>query len=116
MDLVQRAQEQGRMVKGWWLRSDVPLTSDKRARQEARADVPDFPFAEMEVNESFEVTPKDLGLTPCPHCGDTKLLETANIVSRAASKFKYDQRGADNFRDFATRQIGGRLVRCHRTL
>jgi hypothetical protein len=47
-----------RIVKGWTLRNDVPLVTDKCDRQAAKADLPDFPFEQMERNESFEVRPE----------------------------------------------------------
>jgi hypothetical protein len=107
-DLLDQMNK-GRMVKGWWLRDDVPLVTAKCDRQERKADIPDFPFAEMELHESFEVYPEQVG--------EDDLLRTANIVSRAASKFKYESRdGTMLTRSFATRQIRGKFVRCHRTL
>jgi hypothetical protein len=107
-DQIEREPKR-RIVNGWVLKSGVPLVTAKCDRQARQADVPDFPFEAMELNECFEVTPDMVG--------ETDLLRTANIVSRAASKFKYESKDicGNLTRDFKTRQIRGRFVRCHRT-
>lgn len=106
-----------RIVDGWTLRSNAPIVKDRQSRQLKRALRPAFPFGYMDLNESFDCTPQMLGLEPCHHCGDTRLLETANIVSRAASHHKTNTKDllGNLTRDFKTAQIGG-AVRCQRIL
>lgn len=122
-DLVELAriradESHERMVKGWLLRDDIPLIKDRRQTQKRRALNIEWPFREMNVNESFDVHPEQVGLPGrCPHCDRDSLLQAANLVSRAASSVKYDRDTCGNVtRSFETHQINGQLVRCHRIL
>jgi hypothetical protein len=107
-----------RMVGNWMLRSDLPVMPDKRGRKRRQPLHIEWPFLEMQIGESFDVLPEQVGLEPsCSRCDRDDLLKCANIVSSAASSVKYTRDICGNItRNFETHQIGGRLVRCHRTL
>lgn len=97
-----------RQVGRWILQSGQSMDRDRQAVHHARAQRPDWPFAQMRRGESFDVRPNDVG--------EDDLLRAANIVSSAASQFKKSSAREGNAADFKTAQIGGRFVRCKRTL
>jgi hypothetical protein len=97
-----------RKVGRWLLQTGLSMDRDKQAEHHARAQRPDFPFVNMRIGESFDVRPTDIGADD--------LLRCANIVSSAASSHKKRQAQAGHAVDFKTAQIGGRFVRCKRTL
>lgn len=107
-DLFDRLNTE-REVDGWLLRSDIPVAHDKQERHHAKAQRPAFPFQHMREGECFDVHPRQVG--------EEDILRAANIVSSAASSFKYKSRQGDQItRDFKTAQVGGRFVRCWRIL
>lgn len=97
-----------RTIGQWILRSGVPVERDKQERHHARSQRPTFPFSAMLRGECFEARPQDVG--------EDDLLRTANVVSSAASQFKKQAAKEGRTVDFKTAQIGGRFVRCWRTL
>lgn len=97
-----------RTVGRWRLQTGQSMDRDKQAEHHARAQRPDWPFAQMERGESFDIRPHDVG--------EDDLLRCANVVSSAASGFKKRRAHEGHSVDFKTAQIGGRFVRCKRTL
>lgn len=86
----------------------VPIAADRSDVQRTKWDASKFPFARLEVGDSFTVRPPE----------GEELIFTQNTVSGAASV--YARRAAKEAPDaprkaFTTRQQGGRFVRCWRT-
>lgn len=96
--------ERDRIVGGFVIERGIPVSSDRQESQRPKWEAPKFPFAALRIGESFTVSPPD----------GFSLLETQNTVSGAACSYRKKQEpGSCNF---TTRQIGGRFVRCWRTV
>lgn len=89
-----------RVVGGYVLSSDIPVSTDQQPRQRSSWEKPEFPFAEMRVGESFRQDP-----LPGQH-----IIQCQNMVSGAASLFSRN----NPHMKFTTRQHRGGWVRCWR--
>lgn len=85
----------------------IPVGRDGSDVQRGKWEKPDFPFARMEVGDSFVVRPE--------HCGGAPLIVVQNLASGAASAY-CKKNFAPGARKFTTRQIGGEFVRVWRVI
>ncbi len=76
------------------IESGIPVGKDKSPEQRPKWTKPDFPFAKMDVGDSFVVRPSD--------CGGAPMIVVQNLCSGAAAVYcKNFTRGV---RKFTTRQ------------
>jgi hypothetical protein len=90
-----------RIVKGYEIKSGLPIAADKQGRERAKWDKPDFPFEALRNGDCFDVPPLH----------DLDLLRTQNMVSGAACQYR-KKHGPSGW-NFTTRQMNG-FVRCWR--
>lgn len=104
MDLFDHAAMR---VGDFPLSRGLPVQGDRSSTRNRQWKRPDFPFAKMEVGDSFDCYPHQ--------CGGAPLIVVQNIVSGAAATFR---KNSEDKRTFTTRQVRnqsyGEFVRCWR--
>lgn len=92
-----------RIVGAWTLQDGIPIATDRQNSQYAKWETPLFPFGEMLVGESFVYFPQP----------GERLIQAQNRVSGAFCAFRRKLEPEDR-RNWTTRQINNRFVRCWR--
>lgn len=101
MDLFDHASMR---VGDFPLSRGIPVGGDRSGTRNRQWVRPNFPFAKMEIGDSFDCYPHQ--------CSGAPLIVVQNIVSGAAATHRKNCTGEKPV--FTTRQIRGEFVRCWR--